>query len=191
MKKYLIIIALLAAFAMTGCTDKSEKPNNSGGSSETQSSSSSFSKKDENSKPESSVSTASDNSQPESKPNYDEVEFEPVVKTIGDIVEAGGNKYFELSTKYGNACTIVSRLIFADDYFSDCEMRIEPGTLTNIEDIIGSNRVGDAGAYEVSDYTKVDNTWVLTKEGWNDETNAFFDGAEINILYALLKIQCD
>ena len=41
MKKYLIALALLAAFFVTGCTDDPEKPGNSGSSSKTQSSSSS------------------------------------------------------------------------------------------------------------------------------------------------------
>lgn len=213
MKKKIALAAILAVtITLTGCELPFEIKMK-GSDSETSSSTTSSVKKDEDSKPssnpEESKTESSDNStadvskpespvnstpeasKPESKPNYDEIDFEPVVQTVGDIVERGGSKYFEASTRYGNACTVVYRYIFDNDLFSDCECRVEPGALTELEQIINDNwyRVGDIGAYEVSDFTKFANTWVLTKEGWNDEAKSFFGGAEINMLHSLLKLQ--
>lgn len=140
--------------------------------------------------PESVNSTPSTASNSASKPNYDEINFEPVVQTVGSILEQAGKKYFETRTRYGNACQVVYKYIFENNLFSDCECRVEPLALTEIDQIVEDNwyRVGEIGAYEVSDFKKVGDVWVLTKEGWDSDAKQFYNGADINTLHSMLKM---
>ncbi len=133
-----------------------------------------------------SMSSNSDTSDTYSDSNA-EIDYEPEVNRCGDIMSDGDTQYFDAYTEYGNACTIVYRYIFKNGLFDHATMKIKPCAETNLDNILNSFMTGDNGIYDVTDFVDDGDGWTLIKDGFGDEANSIFAGADIYSCHALMQ----
>lgn len=173
-KTFALAAILTAGLLLAGCGQTEE--GGSSGSSTVESQSETEPSKADSQDPggkadqeESPDAAPTDPAAPDSSSEADagEADYEPLTIDCSEILSSGDTSYFELTHRYGDACTVIQRYLYESGSYNGGVIRVEPGTETDLAAIINNAGVLEGGS--PSYFTEDVDGWSMVREASEEE----------------------
>ena len=117
--------------------------------------------------------------------------YEPVTTSCGDIITYGDDQYFDGFTNYGTACTVIFRYYFTNGLFDHAEMRVRPNAIPDFKELYDRHLVSDIVRYDISDFVREGDDWLLTNTTYLKEESQYFQGVDVYSLHGMMQSMAD
>lgn len=165
-KKTFALAAILAvSLVFTGCGSSETKTKDNDESSTVESQDSS--EKENPSESSDAVITDSETPESSNEPGASQADYEPLTIDCSEVLHSGDTSYFEITYKYGDACTVTQRYIYENGSFNGGIIKVEPGAETDLAAIINNVDVLEGGS--PSFFTEVIDGWTMNLEASQEE----------------------